>query len=122
EPTEIVLGEPEPRSKKAEAAHLVAFEPMGVEPDQLASYHFWAEDIGPDGSPRRTFGDLYFAEIRPFEEIFRQGEQPPGGAPAGQQQQGGGGAGQQAMELAELQKQIINATWTLVRRASTSTT
>lgn len=118
EPQEIVLGAPEPASKEAESAHLIAFEALGVEPDQLASYHFWAEDIGPDGRPRRTSSDMYFAEIRPFEEIFRQGEQPSGGQPQGQGQQGGNA--QQAMELAELQKQIINATWGLIRRASVS--
>jgi len=29
-------------------------------------YYFWAEDAGPDGQPRRTFSDMYFAEVRPF--------------------------------------------------------
>ncbi|RUL87176.1 DUF4175 family protein [Tautonia sociabilis] len=117
EPTELVLGEPGTGVKQAEAGHLIAFESLDVEPDELASYHFWAEDVGPDGSPRRTFGDLFFAEIRPFEEIFRQGE-PPSGGPQHQGQGPQGGAGQQAMELAELQKQIINATWSLLRRES----
>ena len=32
------------------------------------------------GRPAAThLGDMYFAEVRHFEEIFRQGEQPPGG-------------------------------------------
>src|SRR5206468_5616142 len=56
----------------------------------------------------------YFAEVRPFEETFRQGEQPPGGAQ--QQQQGQSQNAMQAQQLAELQKQIINATWKLIRR------
>ena len=61
--------------------------------------------------------DMYFAEVRPFEEIFRQGEQPSRErTAAAQQQQQGERAGQQASELAELQKEIINATWKLVRR------
>ena len=118
DPSEIVLGESaDDAPKNVVAAHMIAFETLGVEPDQLASYHFWAEDIGPDGEVRRSLGDMFFAEIHPFEEVFRQGEPPPGGASASQGPQGGGNA-QQAMELAELQKQIINGTWTLIRRGA----
>lgn len=113
DPNEIVLGDSS--EKSTEVKHLLAFESFQVEPDQLVTYHVWAEDIGPDGQPRRTYGDMFFAEVRPFEEIFRQGEQPPGGAQQGQQGQAGANA-QQAMELAELQKEIINATWALIRR------
>ena len=41
-----------------------------AQPDQVVSYYFWAEDLGPDNQPRRTSGDMYFAEVRHFEEIF----------------------------------------------------
>ena len=50
-----------------------------------------------------------------FEEIFRQGEQPPGGSAENEEQQEGQNA-QEAGQLAELQKQIINGTWKLIRR------
>ena len=53
---------------------------------------------------------MFFAEVRHFEEIFRQGEPPPSGS---SQEPGNG---QEAEKLAELQKQVINATWTLIRR------
>ena len=53
---------------------------------------------------------MFFAEVRPFEEIYRPGD---GGEGSGQQQQGG--AGEEATKLAELQKQIISATWNLQR-------
>ena len=97
--------------------HLIDLESLNAEPDQLLSYHFWAEDFGPDGQPRRTFSDMFFAEVRHFEEIFRQGQQPPGGSQSPEeQQQNGGQNGQEATKLAELQKQIINATWKLIRR------
>ena len=76
----------------------------------MLTYFLWAEDIGPDGKLRRTSGDMYFAEIRPFEEIFREGPSMAGGPQQGGQQ----GAGQM-QKLAQLQKQIINATWTLQR-------
>lgn len=101
-------------AKEQNVAHLLDFESLKAEPDQLVSYFLWAEDNGPDGKPRRTSSDMYFAAVRPFEEIFRQGEQPA----QNEQQQRGQGQGnvQEAAELAELQKEIINATWKLVRR------
>jgi hypothetical protein len=111
---EVVLGEKTPRNERQEVGHLIDFEAIQAEPDQLLSYYFWAEDFGPDGKTRRTSGDMYFAEVRHFEEIFRQGSQPPGGSSSKSGQQGGNA--QQAAELAELQKQIINATWTVIRR------
>jgi hypothetical protein len=115
EPREIVLNGPASAavSKKVQAEHLLDFEALHAAPDQLVTYFFWAEDIGPDGKTRRSSGDMFFAEVRHFEEIFRQGEQPPSGS-EGEEQQGGNA--QQAAQLAELQKQIINGTWKLVRR------
>lgn len=93
--------------------HRFDFEALEAEPDQLLSYCFWAEDLDASSQPRRTHSDIYFAEVRPFEEIFREADAPSGGQQQGQQQ---GGAAQQAQELAELQKQIIAATWKLMRR------
>ena len=92
------------------------FEALGAEPDQLLTYYFWADDVDAAGQRRHTMGDIFFAEVRPFEEIFREADSPPGG---GQQQQQGGAA-QQAQELAELQKQIVTATWTLIRRSASA--
>jgi hypothetical protein len=132
EATELSLSEVAPQAapstaadakppKKADLEHLIDFEALEAEPDQLVSYYVWVDDIGPDGQPRRTLSDMYFAEVRHFDEIFRQGEQPTEQQQREQQQQQEqqgqqGGAGQQAEELAEIQKQVINATWKLLRR------
>jgi hypothetical protein len=62
---------------------------------------------------------MYFAEVRPFEEIFRQGQQPSAGEQSEQQNQNGQN-GQQAEQLAELQKQIIAATWKVMRRETSA--
>jgi len=113
-PQDILLGEELPRGAQTKVDHLVEFEALQAEPDELFVYHFWAEDFGPDGEVRRTESDMFFAEVRPFEEIFREGEQPPGGQQQQQQQQQSQN-GQQAQELAELQKEIINATWRVIR-------
>ncbi len=105
-----------PKNRRMKAEHLLDFEALKAVPDQLVTYFFWAEDNGPDGKPRRTSGDMFFAEVRHFEEIFRQGEQPSGSAEMEMQGEGQGQNAQQSDKLAELQKEIINGTWKLIRR------
>ncbi|WP_417745101.1 hypothetical protein [Rosistilla oblonga] len=111
EPHEIVLGETTQRKEEREASPMIDFEALAAEPDQLLSYHFWAEDFDAAGQPRRSESDMFFAEVRHFEEIFREGEPPAGGEPPPSSPNA-----QQADELAELQKQIITGTWNLIRR------
>ena len=77
------------------------------------TYYFWAEDYAPDGTVRRTQSDLFFAEVRPFDEIFRERSPQESASESQQSQQSQNG--QQAEELANLQKEIINATWRLLR-------
>jgi hypothetical protein len=114
EPREIVLQGPAPKSRHVKADHLLEFESLHAVPDQLVIYFFWADDVGPDGQTRRTSGDMFFAEVRHFEEIFRQGEQPPGGSAENEMQ--GGENARESDRLAELQKEIINGTWKVIRR------
>jgi hypothetical protein len=110
----IELGESAAPQEKRQFRHLLPLEDLDAHPDQLLSYYIWADDVAPDGQIRRTSSDMFFAEVRPFEEIFREGQSPEGGGAAGAQ-------GNQSEKLAELQKQIINATWKL-RRQETSRT
>jgi hypothetical protein len=116
EPREIVLKSSAAGKRQVRAEHLLDFEALHSNPDQLVTYFFWGEDVGPDGQPRRTSGDMFFAEVRHFEEIFRQGEQPAGGSAQEEQQEGGQDNARDSDQLAELQKEIINGTWKLVRR------
>lgn len=120
EPQFIELGQSAPANEKREFTHQITLEKLGVEIDQLVSYFAWAEDYGPDGQVRRTFSDMFFAEVRPFEEIFRADQS---GAPANQNQQdsqGGDQSGNQSPKLAEMQKQIVIATWKLQRTKALS--
>ncbi len=94
-------------SKKQDVKELLALESENTSPRQLVSYHFWAEDTGPQGEVRRAMSDMFFAEVRHFEDIFREGESPPG--PPGKEPKG------DTDKLVELEKQIVNATWRLVR-------
>lgn len=116
EPGELEIASDQSAKKKHIVDHLLELESLSAEPDQLVAWHFWAEDIGPDGEPRRTESDMFFAEVRRFEEVFLESEGGQGQQQQQQQQGEQGPSAEQAMELAELQKEIINATWRVVRR------
>lgn len=109
----VALGQAVPAKEKRAFNHLVHLEELGVKPDDLVSWYLWADDVGPDGKIRRTSTDMYFAEVRPFEEIFREAQGQ------GEEQSQGQGQGNQARRLTELQKQIISATWKLQRDPAT---
>lgn len=111
DPQFIEVGQSAPANAKQQMQHLLAFESLKAQEDELVSYFAWAEDYGPDGEVRRTFSDMFFAEVRPFDEIFRRDESGEGAEQSQQQGQGG----EEATQLAELQKQIIIATWKLQR-------
>ncbi len=99
------------RGEKVSIEQMLALEELDAQPDQLLSYHFFALDDDSEGKPRRTESDMYFAEVRPFDQIFRQGDPPPGGQPPPSPSPQAAEAG----ELAELQKEIISATWRMIR-------
>ena len=119
EPQFVELGQAAAANVKQQFTNQVAMEKLGVAADQVVSYFAWADDYGPDGQVRRTFSDIFFAEVRPFEEIFRQDQSASGGQNQQQQQNqnqpGGNQGGNQNTRLAELQKQIVIATWKLQR-------
>lgn len=96
---------------------LQALEELQVEPDDLLAYHVYAVDRGPDGQPRRTVSDLFFAEVRPFEETFRQMDSPAGGGQSASQS-GGQPQGNRFNQLIEVQKQIVAGTFNLTRQPS----
>ena len=116
EPTEVTIPVGEAKAGKVELSHLIDMEALQAKPDQLLSYYFWAEDIDRDGETRRVDGDMFFAEVRPFEEIFREGESMSAEQKKQQAQQQQSEGAKKAEELAELQKQIISGTWNVVRR------
>ena len=74
-----------------------------LEPGDLISYYAVAEDRG-----RTVQTDLFFVEVQPFDRSFTQSSQAGGGG-------GGGGGGQQQDEISRRQKEILVATWNLIR-------
>lgn len=91
-------------------ATLLDLESLKAAPDDSVTYFVWAEDLDPKGEVRRVSSDMFFADVRHFENLFREVESPPG---EGGEQQGGS-----AQKLVEMQREIINATWKLIRRES----
>jgi hypothetical protein len=98
----------------AKLSHEIEMETLSAAPDDLVTYSFWATDIAADGTERRSYSDLVFAEVRRFEEIFREaqqgGEQQQQQQSQSQQQQGSAIDG-----VLKLQKEIISATWNTIR-------
>lgn len=85
-----------------ENRHLLSLEELSVKPGDFVSYYAQASDRrGKDGT---TSTDIYFLDIKPFEEEFQQG-------------QGGGGniSGIMPGRLSQEQKEIIAATWRVER-------
>ncbi|MCZ6672776.1 MAG: hypothetical protein O7C75_07545 [Verrucomicrobia bacterium] len=110
-PEYVSLQTTDPDQLEAEFDKLYALEEEAVEVDQLVTWFAWADDFSADGKIRRTLSDLYFAEVRSLEEIYREGEGGGGGQGQGQQ---GGPEG----ELLDQQRQIAIATFKLKQRGT----
>jgi hypothetical protein len=121
---EVTLGTAQGVAGKQSLSYLLALEPLNAKPDQLLTYYFWAEDVGPDGQTRRTASDIYFAEVRPFEQVFRESQSFQNEQDRQQQdpqnQEGEPSGRQRAEQLVRLQKQIITATWNIKQKADSS--
>jgi len=92
--------------KKQDVRADLTLEKENAQPRQLVSYYLWAEDTGPKGEVRRSMSDMFFADVRHFEDIFREMEAPPSEP---------GKAKPKSDKLVDLVKQIVNATWKLIR-------
>ena len=104
------------QTSKFSAEHLLDFEvASGPCPTSSSPISSGPRTSAPTGSRGGTSGDMFFAEVRHFEEIFRQGEQPAGGS-ARTSNRRAARQRPRSDRLAELQKEIINGTWKLVRR------
>jgi hypothetical protein len=102
----------------AKLSHEIEMETLNAAPDDLVTYSFWATDIAADSTERRSYSDIVFAEVRRFEEIFREAQQ--GGDPQQQQNQSQQQQGSAVDGVLKLQKEIISATWNTIRAETAS--
>ena len=87
---------------RGEGVHTLYAEDLDVSPGDVISYHVRAGDANP-ANARVTRSDIYFLEVRPFEREF---EDAPSQSSLSMD---AGSVGQ----LAEVQKELIAATWRL---------
>ncbi len=93
------------------SGHTLFLEEWELEPGDVISYYAVARD-NRNGRAEEALSDIYFINVRPFRRDFRQAEQQQ------QQQQGGGmgePAGQDGGSLSELQREVVAASFNLLR-------
>ncbi len=93
--------------------HMIDLESLGAQPDDLLTWHFFADTHNATGDIQRSLSDLMFADIRRFEEIFRESQQQSGPPQSGQPQSS-------ADSLLQIQRQIAIAIWNIQRSQSGS--
>jgi hypothetical protein len=85
-------------------SYTLFLEEWDLKPGDLVSYYARATDERRGAEP--TASDIYFLRVRPFDRTYRQADQQPGGAGAG---------GTMNTALSERQREIVAATFNLVR-------
>ena len=90
--------------KEITAGHTLYLEELGLQPGDLVSYFARATDANRIGGTQTTATDIYFLEVRPFDLRYRRADA-----------RGGGGGGDDVGELSLRQRQIVAATFKLVR-------
>ncbi len=88
------------------AGHTLYLEELGLQPGDVISYYARALDNDAVGKRKAGTSDIYFVQIRPFRKEYRAAEQR--GMP-------GGGGQEDEGSLSERQKQVIAATFNLLR-------
>ncbi len=96
------------------AGHTLFLEEWELEPGDVVSYYAVARD-NRSGQAEESLSDIYFINVRPFRRDFRQAEeQPQGGEPPPGGEQPGEGQGDGG-SLSELQREVVAATFNLLR-------
>lgn len=95
-------------SNALRGTHTFFMEEFGLKPGDFVSYYAKARDAS-----REATSDIYFIEVKPFEMQYKQAQQQPGG--------GGGGGGEDQNALTKRQKDLIAATFRLLREGNNYT-
>ncbi|MCC7125478.1 MAG: hypothetical protein IT178_11570 [Acidobacteria bacterium] len=105
---DTVVPFPTQRAASATGRHLIHLEDLGVRPGDFVTYYARTRDVGQGRQSAETRSDIFFLEVKPFEETFRAAQSQAAGMQGGSPE---------LQELAEAQKEIIAATWKLDARA-----
>ena len=93
------------QTKEMIGEHMMFLEDFKMIPGDLVSFYGEAKDAA--GNSTQT--DMYFIQTRPYERTYTQGQAGGGGG-------GGSANGQENSFLSQQQKEIIAATWNVIRQ------
>jgi len=96
------------RATSATVRHTIYLEDLGVRPGDFVSYYMRARDVTRSSRSNEGRSDIFFLEVRPFEQEFTLAES---------QSMAGSGYNGSIDDLVAAQKQIVVATWKIDRRA-----
>jgi hypothetical protein len=91
--------------------HMLYVEDLDVMPGDFVSYYVRARDLTRGTRPSEARSDIFFLEVKPYEQQFTVAQSQTAAA-------GGGGRGS-LDDLVAAQKEVIVATWKIERRAQT---
>ena len=105
---EVVVPLPGPRDGlTASGSYLLFLEDLEVSPGDFVTYFVRARDVGRGKPPSETRSDMFFLEVKAFDDEF---------VAAQSQAMASGGQSQGVQDLAAAQKEIVVATWKLDAR------
>ena len=90
------------------ATHTIYLEELGLKPGDFVSYYAKASDNDGVQGAKTSTSDIYFVEVRPFRKDYKPAQSMAGGG-------GGGGGGQEVGQLSRQQREIVSATFNIVR-------
>jgi uncharacterized protein DUF4175 len=94
--------------KDVAAGHTFMLEEYALQPGDVVSYYARATDNNAVAGAQTTTSDIYFLQIRPYSQEYRQAQEGGGGG-------GGGGGGDQPGQLSQRQREIIAGTFNAMR-------
>ncbi|MBZ5558837.1 MAG: hypothetical protein LAO77_16320 [Acidobacteriia bacterium] len=100
-----------PRRTTVSGRHTLFLEDLDVQPGDFISYYARARDLTRGTRPNEARSDIFFLQVKPYEQEFA----------LAQSQGAGGSAAQSGIdELVNAQKEIVVATWKLDRRTQSA--
>ncbi|HKW47382.1 MAG TPA: DUF4175 family protein, partial [Gemmatimonadaceae bacterium] len=94
------------RTPQMTAGHTFSLEDFKLQPGDVVSYYARATDNDAVSGAKTATTDIYFLQVRPFDQEYKQ-DQGGGG--------GGGGGNDDAGQLSEQERQIIAGTFNTLR-------
>jgi hypothetical protein len=106
----VLLSAPR-RATSTTGRYTMYLEDLDVAPGDFVSYYVRAKDLKRGGRSNEARSDIFFLDVRPFEQEFSLAES---------QSMAGSGYNGAVDELVNAQRQVVVATWKLDRRAQTA--